>query len=289
MDGEKANLIDAIRAARNDKREWAELRLMQEMCASEPYGINRWGDEDSVRSLNNRKLFERYRDLLATSRLELLYCGAAEPAQVQEALQESFASLPRGAVPPLCAVVRRTAPAEPRLIEETMDVGQGKLSMGFRCGSDDVPALILANLLFGGSSNSKLFMNVREKLSLCYYASSVYARAKGIITVSSGVESRNAQRAQSEILTQLRAVQEGQWEDWELAAALAAARSALQSLGDSQGALENYYLGQNATGQFESAEELIGRLDAVTPERIRAAAESVALDTVYFLHGKEDT
>ena len=288
VDGEKANLIDVIRAERNDKREWAELRLVQEMCAGEPYGVSRWGEEASVRALNNQKLCEHYRRLLASSRLELTYCGAADPVRVREALLESFATLPRGAVPPLRSPVRRAAPAQPRFVTETMDVGQGKLSMGFRCGSDDVPALVLANLLFGGSSNSKLFMNVREKLSLCYYASSTYARAKGIITVSSGIESRNVQRAQEEILTQLRAVQTGQWEAWELAAAMAAARSALQTLGDSQGALENYYLGQTATGQFESPEELLEQLAAVTPERIRVAAESIALDTVYFLRGKEE-
>lgn len=129
-----------------------------------------------------------------------------------------------------------------------MDVTQGKLAMGFRCATDDVPAMILANLLFGGTSNSKLFMNVREKLSLCYYASSLYARSKGILTVSSGIETKDYDRALAEILHQLEAVQRGEWEDWELAAARSAMRASLQSLGDSQGAMENYYLGQAATG-----------------------------------------
>ena len=100
-----------------------------------------------------------------------------------------------------------------------MEVTQGKLSMGFSCGSDDMPALLLGNTLFGGSSNSKLFLNVREKLSLCYYASSMYHRQKGIITVSSGIEFQNYQRAYDEILSQLAAVQNGELEEWELASA----------------------------------------------------------------------
>ena len=169
-----------------------------------------------------------------------------------------------------------------------MDVTQGKLAMGFRCATDDVPAMILANLLFGGTSNSKLFMNVREKLSLCYYASSLYARSKGILTVSSGIETKDYDRALAEILHQLEAVQRGEWEDWELTAARSAMRASLQSLGDSQGAMENYYLGQAATGQDESPEELLVLLSEVTPERIRAAAQSVKLDTVYFLKGREN-
>lgn len=169
-----------------------------------------------------------------------------------------------------------------------MDVTQGKLSMGFRCATDDVPAMILANLLFGGTSNSKLFMNVREKLSLCYYASSTYVRSKGILTVSSGIETADYQRALDEILHQLQEIRDGHWEPWELEGARSTMRSALTSLSDSQGALENYCLGQAATGQSEDPETMQRLLDQVTPERIRAAAQSVTLDTVYFLHGKEE-
>ena len=111
---------------------------------------------------------------------------------------------------------RVDAPAQPRVIRETMDVTQGRLSMGFRCGTDDVPAMLLANLLFGGTSNSKLFLNVREKLSLCYYASSNYVRSKGILTVSSGIETADYQRALDEILHQLQEIRDGHWEPWEL-------------------------------------------------------------------------
>ena len=285
VESEKTNLIDSIR---NDKRDWADRRLLEEMCAAEPYGVSRWGDEQSAAKINNQKLYQYSQRLLAESRLELFYCGSAERRRVEDALLEAFAALPRGVPAELSAPERPAAPSEPRFVTETMDVTQGKLAMGFRCVTDDVPAMILANLLFGGTSNSKLFMNVREKLSLCYYASSLYARSKGILTVSSGIETKDYDRALAEILHQLEAVQRGEWEDWELAAARSAMRASLQSLGDSQGAMENYYLGQAATGQDESPEELLVLLSEVTPERIRAAAQSVKLDTVYFLKGREN-
>ncbi len=112
---------------------------------------------------------------------------------------------------------------------EEMDVTQGKLSMGFRCDTDDEPAMILANLMFGGTSNSKLFLNVREKLSLCYYASSTYVRSKGILTVSSGIETADYDRAEAEILRQLDEIRQGLWEDWELTAARESLLSALQA------------------------------------------------------------
>ena len=288
VDSERANLLDSIRSIRNDKRDWADLRLLQEMCRYEPYGVSRLGDEATAAAINNQKLHAYSQQMMAASRLELFYCGSAPISRVEDALLEAFAALPRGAgldpEPPRAVA----APAEPRIIHEAMDVTQGKLSMGFRCATDDVPAMILANLLFGGTSNSKLFMNVREKLSLCYYASSTYVRSKGILTVSSGIETADYQRALDEILHQLQEIRDGHWEPWELEGARSTMRSALTSLSDSQGALENYCLGQAATGQSEDPETMQRLLDQVTPERIRAAAGSVTLDTVYFLHGKEE-
>ena len=168
-----------------------------------------------------------------------------------------------------------------------MDVTQGKLGMGFSCGSEDYMALLMGNTLFGGSSNSKLFLNVREKLSLCYYASSLYHRQKGIITVSSGIEFENYQRAYDEIMAQLSAVQRGELEDWELQGARSTLLNAYASMGDSQGKLENFYLGQAATGREETPEELGREVAAMTPQRIYDAMDTVRLDTVYFLKGKE--
>jgi predicted Zn-dependent peptidase len=172
-------------------------------------------------------------------------------------------------------------------IEDTMDVTQGKLGMGFSCGSDDTAALLMGNTLFGGSSNSKLFMNVREKLSLCYYASSLYHRQKGLITVSSGIEFENFQKTYDEILAQLDAVRKGDLEDWEFDGARSTLLNAYTSMSDSQGKLENFYLGQAATDQHETPAELAQQVREVTPERIFRAMQTVKLDTVYFLQGKE--
>lgn len=288
VDSEKANLIDAIRSLRNDKRDWAEIRLMQEMCAGEPYSILRLGDEESAGRLSHHALYRHSGALLAGSRVEVIYCGSAEQQRVEDAVLSALAALPRGAAAPLPAMEQLPPRETPRMVTEVMDVNQGKLSLGYRCTTEDVPAMILANLIFGGTSNSKLFMNVREKLSLCYYASSSYARSKNIMTVSSGVEQKDCDRAMEEIARQLTAVQNGEWEDWEQDGALQAMLSSLTSLPDSQGALENYYLGQIATDAGETPEELTAALREVTKERIMAAARSAKLDTVYFLHGKEE-
>ena len=287
FESEKTNLIDAIRSQINDKRDYASARLLQEMCAREPYGVGRLGDEKSAEKLQMKKLYAQYGELISTARLELIYIGSADLDRVRQALASAFATLPRDGIRDIAAAAPHPARSEVRTVTEEMDVTQGKLGMGFACGSTDHSALLLGNTLFGGSSNSKLFLNVREKMSLCYYASSAYHRQKGLITVSSGIEFADYQRAYDEILRQLEAVQKGELEDWELDGARSTLLNAYASMGDSQGKLENFYLGQAATGQSESPEDLAAQLRDVTAERVFQAMETVKLDTVYFLKGKE--
>ncbi len=287
FDSEKANLIDAIRSILNDKREYAEGRLLREMCAGEAYGIPRLGDDKSAERVQPQKLYSLYRRLIASSRLELFYSGSASRERVEQALQAAFAALPREDVRGIAPAAVHPARETVYSVREELDVTQGKLGMGFACGSGDHTALLVGNTIFGGSSNSKLFLNVREKLSLCYYASSVYHRQKGLITVSSGIEFENCQRAWDEIMAQLRAVQNGELEDWELEGARSTLLNAYASMGDSQGKLENFFLGQAATGNHETPEDLAAAVREVTPERIFSAMKTVSLDTAYFLRGKE--
>ena len=225
--------------------------------------------------------------LLEPAPLEIIYSGSADLERVKQALAAAFATLPREEVRVISTAAPHVCRESVQYVEDVLDVTQGKLGMGFSCGSDDVPALLMGNTLFGGSSNSKLFLNVREKLSLCYYASSLYHRQKGLITVSSGIEFQNYQRAYDEIMAQLEAVQKGELEDWELEGARSTLLNSYATVGDSQGKLENFYLGQAATGQHETPADLARAIQDMTAERICRAMSTVKLDTVYFLKGKE--
>lgn len=287
VDSERANLADLIRSDINDKRLYAARRLLEEMCAGEPYGLSRLGTAREVERISLQRLNSHYQAILPAARLELFYCGAAPEKRVAGAFTRAFAALPRqGAVEP-AATTRRPAPEQCRVVEETMDVGQAKLGMGFRTDSRDMPAVMVMNSMFGGTSNSKLFLNVREKLSLCYYAGSTYHRSKGLVTVSSGIEAANYERAVAEILAQLEALKEGRWEDWEFQGARSSLRNSLLSLEDSAAGLEDFAVGQAAVGGDESIPLLLEAVSAVTPERVREAAASLQSDTIYFLKGKE--
>ena len=291
--GERSNLVDRIRAQVNDKRYYALSRLTQLMCEGEAFGVDKLGDEGRAAALTPRKLWKRYQELLSTAEIELYYCGSAAPDRVAEALSAALSGLPRSEerLEADCEV-RLHAGAEPRLEEERMDVTQGKLALGFRtggitCWEEDYPALVMCNAVFGATPLSKLFLNVREKRSLCYYASSNLEKMKGLLLVSSGIEFGQYQQARDEILAQLEAIRRGEMEDWELEGARRTLIGGHRSTLDDQSRLEEFWLGQTAAGLDTGIEELVESLKAVTREQVAAAAQKLELDTVYFLNGKE--
>ncbi len=291
--GEKENLIARIRAQRNDKRRYATHRLVEEMCQEEVFGVDKLGDVAHVEAITPQSLWERYQKLLASAQIELYYCGSAEPERVEQAMRTALAGLPqaRERLCPECEVALHGG-AEPRYVEERLDVTQGKLAMGFRtggitCWEEDYPALTVLNALFGGTTMSRLFLNVREKLSLCYYASSTLEKMKGLLLVSSGIEFDKYDIAREEILSQLESIRRGEIEDWELEGTRSILVNGHRSTLDDQGRLEEFWLGQSAAGLDTGIEELVEGIRRVTKEQVAAAAQKLELDTIYFLRGRE--
>lgn len=293
VESEKEKLIDDIRARVNDKRSYAVDRLIEEMCAFENYGCDDLGSETDAAAVGYVELTRWYHDLLRTAPIELVYCGSADAKRVAAALRDAFITLPRGEVDyELGTDIRMNAvESSPRCFDEALDVTQGKLCLGFRLGEcmdePDFAAIRVFNALYGGSVTSKLFMNVREKLSLCYYASSICDSFKGIMLVSSGIEFDKLDEAKSEILAQLDAVRSGDFSDDDLESARKSVASDLRALTDSPGALESFFLAQTLKGLDYGPMELAALCEEVTREDVTAIAAGIELDAVYFLHGQD--
>ncbi len=292
VESEGANLADRIRARMNDKRGWAIFRLIQEMCAGEAYAVDKLGDEDQARSMTAERLWAAYQSLLREAKVTFYYGGAAEPERVEDAVRRVFGPLLTGRTAPVDCRVEAEPKGPVRTVTDSMDVTQGKLALGFRTGgvtmaSEDYPALLVCNALFGGSASSKLFLNVREKMSLCYYASSVVDKIKGLMVVSSGVEFSQFDRAQEAILAQLDAVKRGDFTGEELTAAVRSVANNLRGRRDSQGQMEDDQLTRLLFHAAQEREELIGAVESVTADQVVQAARRLKLDTVYRLAGKE--
>lgn len=291
--GERANLIDRIRGQINDKRSYATHRLIQLMCGEEAFGTDKLGDETTAAAITPASLWQRYQELLRTAAVEVYYCGSAQPERVEAALSSALSGLPvnEARMVPDCEV-RIHAGTQPRVVEEALDVTQGKLAMGFRtggitCWEEEYPALAMCSAVFGGTTLSKLFLNVREKLSLCYYASSMLEKLKGLMLVSSGIEFDKYQTARDEILAQLEAVRRGEIADWELEGARRTLISGHLATLDDQARQEEFWLGQAAAGLDTTIQELAGQFETITREQVAQAARKLELDTIYFLKGKE--
>lgn len=291
--GEGANLASRIRARVNDKRSWSVFRLTQVMCRGEAYALDKLGSAPQAEGMDARRLWKRYEALLKGARIVFYYGGSAEIGRVEDAVRSAFAPLLTGRTRDLPCRVKAVPDGAARHVTERMDVTQGKLAMGFRTGgvtqsSPLYPALLVCNALFGGGPNSKLFLNVREKLSLCYYASSMLDKLKGIMAVACGTEFEKMDEARDEVLSQLEAVRRGDFTGEELIAARRAVTGSLRTALDSQGRLEDYWTCQAVSGGgMKGPEELIPLVEAVGAEDVSRAAQALRLDTVYYLVGKE--
>ena len=284
--GEKKNLIATIESELNDKRAYAMGQLLRKMCKADSYGIPRLGDARTVAAIDAKDLYAHCQNILRTSTIHLFYVGS-DPERAERLLREAFKDLPRDVAPlPPQSPFHDAGGCDET---ETMDVTQGKLCLGYTTPitnkREDFAAMQVLNVIFGSGMTSKLFMNLREKLSLCYSIGSAYYGSKGIVTVSAGIDFDNEELSRKEIAAQLEACCRGEITEEELTAAKEALLSGLRGVHDSPGAIEGYYATSALSGLSMSVAEYMEAIAAVTAEDAAAAARTLKLHTTYFLKG----
>ena len=289
VESEKKNLISTIESELNDKRAFAMGRLLKNMCREDSYGIPRLGDTQSVAAIDANHAYAHYRKILRESPVELFYVGSEETETVAAGLRNIFEKLERQ---PGCRP--QTVPFQDGgETDETMqmEVAQAQLCMGFvtpitnRC--EDHAAMQVANTLFGGGMTGKLFVNVREKMSLCYHIGSSYYGSKGILTVSAGIDADKAQIVREEVLRQLSACSNGDFTEEELRSAKEALLSGLRATHDSPGSIEGYYSTAAISGLGLTPAEYMEKIRAVTRKDAARAAGTVKLHSVFLLKGAD--
>ena len=294
VERERARLAEKIRARRNNKDSYAVLRLIELMCCYEPAAVGAFGSADAAESIGYVALSKHYRRLLSTAPIEVFYCGASGFDEVCGAVSEALTALPRGEIDwDMGTEIRmNSVEPEPRVFTEHMDLSQGKLAIGWRLGEcmedPDLAAISVFNAVYGGCASSKLFTNVRERLSLCYYASSGADVQKGLLFVASAVSFENFRMARDEIFRQLELMKQGDITNEELLAAKRSVSSALRAVEDDPGVLEAYWLSMNVSGGEISPSELAAACELVTKDEVAAIARSCECDAELYLCGKED-
>ena len=292
LNREKRKAIEHIKGEISEKRIYAKNRLIGEMYKGKSYGVPKCGTVEDVEKITGESLYKAWENMLKKAYIRVQVIGASLPPGFFESTSEKLNGIDRKEITD-CKFNEPTYAAEkPNEITERMAVKQGKLVMGFSadmCGDDDntLPLMVMTDI-FGGGPYSKLFSNVREKMSLCYYCSASTVRQKGLVTVDSGVEAENADKAKREILNQLDAVKNGEFTDFEYEASLKSIRDSLNSYNDSQVTLDTWYALKANNKNLYSPEEIGEKISAITREDIINAAKGIKLHTVYKLLPKEE-
>jgi len=284
---EKRKAIEHIRGEISEKRIYAKNRMIEEMYESELYGVSKCGTEKQVNAATGDSLYNAWLNMLSSAYIRVQVVSNALPSGLFERISECFEAIERKNITD-CSFVKPTAVREKvKTVTEKMSVAQGKLVMGFSSevygnGEEAVPLMVTADI-FGGGPYSRLFTNVREKMSLCYYCSASAVRIKGLLTVDSGVEAENFQKAQSEILNQLEIVKKGEFSDFEYQASLKSLKDSLKTYNDSQTSLDLWYSLRISSADLISPEDFAQKLDNITREDIVKTAKGIKLNTVYRL------
>lgn len=290
VSNQKKNLKDDIESLINDKRAYASVRCLEEMCKGEQNSIVEIGYKEDLENINEKNLYEHYKSIIFSSPIDIFIVGDVDVMDCIKLLKTYFEKFDFDIIPIDIICTSKTV-SEEKYIEDKLDVNQGKLAIGLRTGINlDNPlyyALLTANSIFGSGAHSKLFNNVREKLSLCYYAYSRLDKYNGIMMIGSGIEFDKFTKTKDAILKELDDVKNGNFTDEDLLVAKEYIISSFSSYEDSPGMLTDYYLGMAFSDKFPSISDVCTAVKNVSREDVIKSFENVCTDTVYFLNGKE--
>lgn len=285
LDQEKKNLARRIESRINNKRNYALERAIEEMCVEESFSIPRLGYVEDMARINGRNLYEYYQKLLKESPVEIFYTGKLEEEIINhlrdniKIKRENILSFEREEIRGQVETIKN--------IKEDLDVSQGKMVLGYRTGipyEDELyTSLLLAIEIFGGSPNSKLFLNVREKESLAYYIVARIFKYKSIILVDAGIEFDKFEETLGIIEEELNKMKNGDFSERDIEVAKTSMISSLESVEDSLHNILESSFDSVLTDDYRDVDEKIADIKGVTKEGITEASKHILLDTIYFM------
>ncbi|MBR5272039.1 MAG: insulinase family protein [Clostridia bacterium] len=290
VEREKRIILEILDADDSEKRIYAQKKCIEYMCGDDVYGIDRLGTREQISALTAESVFEAWKTLLSKSVVQVNIIGNCDGEKISNLFAQAFTDFGRQTAFELTTKMHLCS-GEVREFTERQKVNQSKLVLGYSMGlekeGENTSAYRVMCDLFGGSPHSKLFTNVREKLSLCYYCSSALRKEKGIMIVQSGILAEKKDTALAEIANQLKKIQDGEFTEDEMSASIKGLVDSFNSVYDSPETLDSWCTSQIKRKEIVTPEHTIAKIKAVTAEQVQQAAQKVRLDTVYFLQGEE--
>jgi predicted Zn-dependent peptidase len=285
---EKGNIKQRIEGKIDNKARYSLDRCIEEMYKDEPFGLYKFGYVEDLESMNGKNLYEYYKKLINSCKIDIFVSGIIKDDINQliaknENIVKLEARKPQYVAP---KELNKALPEEEKVITEYMQVTQGKLILGLDVCLDNEDLrydALIYNSILGGSANSKMFQNVREKAHLAYVASSSYLRYKNNIFVNCGIEIGNYEKALELIKQQIEDMKNGEFTEEDIANAKNGIIATIKTIDDEQDTGITYYFGQELSESKISIEEYMERIDRVSKDDVIHIAENVAINTIYFL------
>ena len=287
VEQEKQNIKHRIEGKIDNKARYANERCVEEMFKNEPFGLYKFGYEEDLKDLNGKELYKYYQELINTCKIDIFISGDLKEQDENLIVEdENIKGLKeRESVFEMPKIEKREVKKE-NVVTESMEVTQGKLVLGLDVNIENEEQkyiVLLYNSILGGSANSKLFQNVREKAHLAYVASSSYLRYKNVIFINSGIEISNYEKALELIREQIKEIKEGNFSEQDIEDSKKGIVSAIKTIYDEQDTAIMYYFGQELSGSNVSVEDYIKKMENIKKEEILDIAKNVKINTIYFL------
>ena len=285
VEQEKINMKKRIEGKIDNKARYALDRCIEEWYKNKAFGLYKFGYVEDLETINAKNLYERYKEMINTCKIDIWISGniLEDTVDLIKANHNIQNLIERDAKYQLQNEKNENRPGE---IIEKMDVTQGKLVMGLSVNSENEEekyvALVYNNIL-GGSANSKIFQNVREKANLAYAASSSYFRYKDNIFINCGIEIANYEKAVQLIKTQIEDMKKGNFTEEELENAKKSIIAIIHTIDDEQDTGITYYFGQELSNNKYSIEAYIKKIENVKKENVIKIANQVQISITYFL------
>lgn len=288
VEQEKNNIKQRIEGKIDNKARYSMDRCIEEMYKEEPFGLYKFGLIEDLENLNAKNLYEYYKQLIDTCKIDIFVSGMISENSKQviknnPRLEKLKERKPDYIVP---KELNKELPQKENIVTESMEVTQGKLIVGLNVCLDKEELryhVQIYNSILGGSANSKMFQNVREKAHLAYVASSSYLRYKNNIFINCGIEIGNYEKALELIKKQIEDMKQGDFTEEDIENAKKGIIAAIQTIEDEQDTEITYYFGQELSQTKVSKEEYKQKIQNVRKEDVVQVAKNVAIHTIYFL------
>ena len=287
VEQEKENIKQIIDGKIDSKARYALDRCIEEMYKNEPFGLYKFGYVEDLKDINEKNLYEYYLELIKTCKIDIYISGIVDE-NIHNIIKqnENIEKLEERKPDFKEFELVKKENGEAKEIQESMEVTQGKLIIGLDVNILDKDArykIMIYNSLLGGSANSKLFQNVREKASLAYTASSSYYRFKNNIFINCGIDIPNYQKALEIIKKQIEDMKNGDFTDEEIENAKNGIIASIKTIDDEKDTEITYYFGQELSGTKTSLEEYIENIQKINKADVLEVAKQISINTIYFL------